>query len=572
MIQPSALANRRWTRVWPYLGLLLWVGLLLVFDNGQASLMAHDEGYYAQQARWILETDWVTPQWWGQPLYDRTIGIQWLIAGAYQVFGVSEASARFPSQMACGLSVLLTYAIGSQLLNRRIAWIGAAILSVTPLWVQYGRLATQDMTLVCLELIGIWALLRAEAGGWGRYGWGMLAGSILGLGFLVKGFMILLPAVALLPYLLLPRRSHPPLQNPGLYLGLGVGALPLMAWFWASWAKYGSQPFQQLLGKLLLLGRQSWHGAGPFYYFWNIPANAFPWPLFTLIGVGLLLQDPGLKRLLAEPLARRSLWYGESGHQLSLPLLLGYPLLLFLALSGFKTRTPYYALQLFPFMALLAGLALNWLLRIYNQPRSPQQWLPGLLSYGFGGLAGLLLSAGIAVLVGVPLPGLPVELPIQEIQRYGVMALGLGLGWSGLLLLWRWRLQRGKVPQGEYWLACWLVGPWLALMAAGLTGAYGDYSPELKAFVHQPQVAAILQTYPLDFVVQPRLSGEEHKTWVLLSFYTPKLGQQHSQVSQLAPGSYAWVSPELGVPPASRYQLLGKIQQWQLINVEPQQS
>ena len=123
--------------------------------------MPHDEGYYAIQARWIWESgDWLTPQWWGTPIYDRTIGLQWLIALAYSLFGLNEFSVRLPSAIACLVSVLLTYEIGKILYDRQIAWLGAAILMLMGLWVSEAHTAQQNTGLVAIELLGIWALLK----------------------------------------------------------------------------------------------------------------------------------------------------------------------------------------------------------------------------------------------------------------------------------------------------------------------------------------------------------------------------------------------------------------------------
>lgn len=560
----------------PYLTLLLWLLPLLVFTNGHPSLMAHDEGYYAQQARWIWETgDWITPQWWGQPLFDRTIGVQWLIATSYALFGVSEFSARLPSLIACGFSVLLTFAIGRRLLGSGTAWLGAAILCVMPLWIEYGRLATQDMTLVCLELLGIWALLQVELGDRERWGWGIVAGMTLGLGFLIKGFMIVLPVVALLPYLGMSQVRRRQLTNPGLYAGIILGAVPVGIWLILSWQQYGWLPVEQLFGKLFVLGSRAWHrGAGPLYYFWNLPLNTFPWALFTLIGSGILLGPAGSKYLAARP-GRDRKFFSTSDERGQRLLLLGYPAILFLELTIFKTRTPYYALQLYPFMALLAAVALTWLTQQYRQQtsltlfrggstrRAAWRSLPACFSYAFGGLGLLLVSAGVSVSLGIVQVA---QVSQAEAQRYGVLALGLGLGWISLLGLW-WIGNRTAGRLSRYWLGSWLLGPWLALMIAGLTGIFGDYSPDLKTVLQQPAVAQVLRSHPVNFVIQDQLDGEAQKTWVLLSFYTPRLGEKLNQRSVLPPTGYAWISPELTnnqTPPA---QVITTIQGWQLVQL-----
>ena len=58
---------------------LLFIPLLIYF--GKRSLIAYDEGFYALQARWMIEnSNWVGPMWWGEVTSDRTNGIQFLIA------------------------------------------------------------------------------------------------------------------------------------------------------------------------------------------------------------------------------------------------------------------------------------------------------------------------------------------------------------------------------------------------------------------------------------------------------------------------------------------------------------
>ena len=67
---------------------LFFVPLLIYI--GERSLIAFDEGFYAMQARWIIEkSNWVGPLFWDQVSSDRTIGIQFLIAISKKLFGDS---------------------------------------------------------------------------------------------------------------------------------------------------------------------------------------------------------------------------------------------------------------------------------------------------------------------------------------------------------------------------------------------------------------------------------------------------------------------------------------------------
>ena len=46
--------------------------LPLLIYLGERSLIAYDEGFYALQAKWILNNEnWVMPMWWGEISLDR---------------------------------------------------------------------------------------------------------------------------------------------------------------------------------------------------------------------------------------------------------------------------------------------------------------------------------------------------------------------------------------------------------------------------------------------------------------------------------------------------------------------
>ena len=69
-------------------GLRFFILAGLIFYFGERSYIAFDEGFYALQARWILDTgNWTIPMWWDEYVLDRTIGLQFLIAKSQEIFG-----------------------------------------------------------------------------------------------------------------------------------------------------------------------------------------------------------------------------------------------------------------------------------------------------------------------------------------------------------------------------------------------------------------------------------------------------------------------------------------------------
>lgn len=545
-------------RKYPQLILLILSALLLFSTNGNNSLLAHDEGYYALQARWILETkDWLTPQWWGTPNYDRTIGIQWLIAVTYKLLGISDFNARLPSIISCIISVLLTYQIGKIILNKQVGFLAAIILCLMPIWIFEGRSATQNTPLVCIELLGIWCLLSAEKldNNQEKYQtkkilWGILAGSTFGLGFLMKGFMIILPGIAILPYLIFTNKQHHHLKNLGIYLGLIIGFIPVILWLTFSCLQYQSLfPVTDLFLKLFTLSKDNTYNPGTFYYFWNIPLNSFPWALFSVIGFCYL-------------------WFSRTYSKYYLPLLLGYPTILFILLCSFRTRTPYYPLQLLPFMAIFAAVAL---LNLDKYPLTNQ--LNKIIYYVFNAftiLGILLIILGSLMILDIPLPGISLT---SEIQQYGILGIILGASWSTITTSW----QKRQFLPNKSWLLSWLISPYLVISALGFTGMLGDSNPQLRKEISQVNIVQITSSYPINFVMDipknnPLDSNKQNysdvdisKDFLLLSFYTPKLGKI-LQLENLPTESYAWINPKISNTLLNKYQIIGTVRNWQLIH------
>lgn len=535
----------RYCKYLPYINLLFWILPLLLFNSGHSSLMAHDEGLYAWRSRQIFDSgDWINP--WSQP-HHKTPGPYWLIASSYILFGISEASVRLPSMILGVLSVIILYEIGKILLDKKVAWLAAAILSVEFLWLQYCRLGTPDVPMIFLVLLAILSLLKAESHPQYCYFYTLIVGVCFGLGFLARSLMIFLPMIALFPYLVWEHRRHRHLTNPMLYLGFLLGLTPTFVWLWLNYSHYGSDSVRELLQFVFRLGSKERGSNGVLFYLWNVPIKSFPWFFFGLLGLFLAWR---------RPIPRYQL------------IVVGLPLVLFFELSLFSTRLPHYSLSLYPFIALLAASGLDWLVRVGFDgdkglwrefhskfyPSPDLQKLARNLSYGFGVLAILLLLTGILAFIWGS----------GDIRKYATISLTLGCGWLILPLVWIGRYRLGKkFLNSNYWLAAWLIPAWLALAVAGINGFLSDYNPDMRTFLAQPAIAHILQNHSIHFV---KVGG---KTGVLLDFYTPDHGQDVEQISQLPVYSYAWISAQQATDLSTPHRVLGTVQKYQLIQVLP---
>ncbi len=482
----------------PFLAVLILGAVssfLLLAHGGNQSLIGADEGFYAQMAREMVQSgQWLAPTFLGSPFFEKPPLIQWLMALSYQLGGINEFTTRAPSWLPGILTVVLTYALGRSWVGGRLAFWGALTLPATYLWLSYGRVGNQDMLLTALELLGLWGLIQGSK----SRPWALLWGLAIGLGLLLKSAMILLSVIAVLPYLIFENRRHRLLQNPYLYLGLGLGLTMFGLWLWAAYQGYGDQVFKGLFGKLTDLGSKEFHQVDPLYYFWNLPVNTFPWGVLALGGLIVAFRKGSL-------------------------LLWSYPVIFFALLQVYATKTPYYLLQITPFVALLATLGLDQL------RADSARWVAlGLLLLSLA----LLGTAG-AVVVNPSL--------IPEAQPYVPLAFVLGALWCLPLIIWSAR--RWLSSWRDYWQATVIMGPMITLVVALFVTNIGNYSPAFKAYC-QTQWPAEL-TGPVDLVYDsdPGRVSE----FIALAFYTPNPGEDLKSGALIQGQGHGvwWLSPEV---------------------------
>ncbi|MBO1053112.1 MAG: glycosyltransferase family 39 protein [Dolichospermum sp. DET73] len=522
----------------PYPKLLIWLLPLLLFTSGETSLMAHDETLYALRARQMFETgDWVSP--WGNP-HHKTPGFYWLIAIFYQLFGVSDTTARIPAMIAGILSIFVIYKVGKILLSQELAFLGIMILNVAFLWLQYCRLATPDVPTILLVFMGIFSLLKSDIDPRKRYFYGFITGLSFGLGFLMRSLMIFLPMIALLPYLIIDHRRHRHLTNPMLYLGFLVGLIPSLIWLYFSWLRYGSDSIGALLGFVIELGSHEQHKNGIFFYVWNLALKSFPWLFFSLLGLVLVIR----RSIFKYPL-----------------ILIGFPVVLFTELSIFSTRFSHYSLGIYPFIAFLAAVGLDWLGKIYQKGFDDQYsshkivYLPRNISYAWGILGVILVLAGTGILIWGEV----------DIHKYAILGIYSGFGSLIVPLIWIGNFHyHHKFLTSRYWLGGLLISCWLSLATAGNLGLLGDFNPNFRVFYQQESINKILHNHPINFV---KGTGFNDKESLLIYFYTPQHGKSVDSISQLPIFSYAWIYQPSFVKLPIPYRIIGSFKDYQLIQI-----
>ena len=183
---------------------ILFIPLLIYL--GERSLIAYDEGYYALQARWILDKgNWIAPLWFDNIVLDRTIGVQFLIAISQKIFGTNYFALFLPITLASIMMLYFTYLIHRELLGNKFAVLSPLILITTFLWINYANMASQDIFFASAITFGVYATIKAYKSQKGIYF--LFCGSWIGLSFMFKTYLTFIPLIAISPFLI-KKKNH----------------------------------------------------------------------------------------------------------------------------------------------------------------------------------------------------------------------------------------------------------------------------------------------------------------------------------------------------------------------------
>ncbi len=118
-----------------------------------------DEAIYSTWALHFLRADPMFLSVWP----DKPPIFIWLLAGAFQLFGASEASARWLNIAASTLAVPVVAATGRALWGRRAGLIAGAALALNPFALSFAPTAFTDPTLVLFGSLSLLLAVRGRA-------------------------------------------------------------------------------------------------------------------------------------------------------------------------------------------------------------------------------------------------------------------------------------------------------------------------------------------------------------------------------------------------------------------------
>jgi len=476
------------------LKLLIFVPLIFYF--GKRSYIAFDEGFYALQAKWILDKgNWTIPLWFDNYVLDRTIGLQFLIAKSQEIFGRNIFWAYLPTTIAAIIMLFVTYKLHEELIDKEFAYVSPLILSTTYLWFDYSHLATQDIIFSSLVTIGLFSIVKIKSRNNNLYIF--LFGIWIGLAFMMKTFLIAVPLVSIAPYLVIKKNF---VLTKFFWLGLLIGFIPYLIWTISIDPYLDQNIIFHLFEKFKILSNKN-NFTNPFYYYlWNIPITFLPWSLFSIIGIIFHKSEKKDQKFI----------------------LTFFPITFIIIISFFSTKTPYYPLQISSIMTLNSFLGIKYLFNskiyksifIFITSKIIPLFLISIACFYyffFRNINSFNFKENTFLFIGLVL---------------------FGLSWSFI----------ENQTNFKHLLIILIIGPYLLTSFLLGSGLFTDRSRELRETMEYVSSLDIVknQTIKVDKSGIKNIAAQSKI--IRIAILTPDLGEGLNSINDLNPGELAWFS------------------------------
>ncbi|MEP7212526.1 MAG: glycosyltransferase family 39 protein [Acidobacteriota bacterium] len=368
---------------WTWLKLLAVVSTVFVYFFGLTiPLVGPDEPRYAQVAREMYErSDWITPTLGGFNWFEKPALLYWLEIAAYNIFGVSEFSARFGSALF-GLGTIASLWILAKYRDRGAEtnidsgsgfgfadWT-AVITASTIGIIVFSRGASFDIILtfpITAALTGFFVYERARDGR-GRYSGLLGFYFFIGVSLLAKGLVgIVFPfAIAGVYYFIawkFPNRTF----LISVIWGTVISAAVAAVWYVPMYMTHGYAFIDEFIIQhhfQRFTSNKYFHPQPFYFFFWVLPLMTIPWLPFFLAAVWKAVRGFVSEPLYIGPETSESVQNGDRDYVRFALAWIIVPLAFF-SFSG--SKLPGYILPAVPGTILLtADLVFNF---VRNRPR-----------------------------------------------------------------------------------------------------------------------------------------------------------------------------------------------------------
>lgn len=439
---PTLLAKKTPRLLWicSAIWLALIIGIAVWLRLGSNGLVDETEPLFAEAARQMLvRGDWVTPYFNEVTRFDKPPLVYWLMAIAYQVVGVNEWAARFPSALSATVLTVASFftlyqfgwprpsdgaqPVAKTALRWWSAWIGSALVILNLQTIAWGRIGVSDMLLSSCVGSALLAFF------WGyaqvknpqvRSRWYLAFYILSALAVLAKGPVgIVLPCLIVLAFLIYLGNWRIVLQEMQLGRGILLFLAITLPWYILVILANGEDYIESFFGyhnveRFTRVVNNHW--APIWFYFAIVPLSFLPWSAYLPIAI-----------------ARLRFWQPVRWRNQDRSTHLGlFALIWFVVIFAFftiaATKLPSYTLPLLPAAAILVGLF--WSEQMVHPTMHRLVW--------WSHVANIVLAAVLAIGIGLSPRwlGNEPEMPqlAEVVQQTGVIAWGAGI-WVAIALV-----------------------------------------------------------------------------------------------------------------------------------------
>ncbi len=263
-------------------------------------LVGPDEPRYAQVAREMFERgDWVTPTLGGYHWFEKPALLYWLQIAAYNLFGVSEFSARFGSALFGLGTILSLWILGRSLATESTKIKGApsaanafanwlALIAASSIGIiVFSRGASFDIILtfpMTAALVSFFIFDRSN-----KAASLFLFYFFIGLGLLAKGLVgIVFPFAIVGFYHLLSWRLPSRIFILSLVGGTVMAAAVAATWYLPMYQRHGWEFIDEFFIQhhfQRYTSNKYFHPQPFYFFFWVLPLMTIPWLPFFIGGV-----------------------------------------------------------------------------------------------------------------------------------------------------------------------------------------------------------------------------------------------------------------------------------------------
>ncbi|NCO74396.1 MAG: glycosyltransferase family 39 protein [Cyanobacteria bacterium] len=350
-------SQERWLEFFSFFSLFIAAIILYSFHLGDLPLRDWDEGTFAQVAKEIYQSSfsdlhWLFPTIWNEPYFNKPPLIHSLTALVYSFGGINEFTTRIVGASLTALSVPLLYSLTRELFLPRYYGIFSALVYLTTMpVVRHGRLAMLDGGVLCFQILLMLCILKARR----DLRWCLPAGLSFALICLSKGWLMGILFIAI-TFLFLFWDTPRLVSSVYLWIGLLLGAFPVVAWQWAQYQYYGEN-FINTSIKNQSVNRVftavEGHQGPIWYYLLELLKYPHPWLFISITG-------------LAIAWGKRNWSWAK--------FIIVWSSAYLLAISIMGTKLPWYIMPIYPVLSIAAGVALGKIKSLPSFKSYPPLW------------------------------------------------------------------------------------------------------------------------------------------------------------------------------------------------------